>query len=623
MSELQEKYINTSEELEEAEEKIQKLKTKNLTKKIKIRDEKIKKLQKNKTELTKVENELSKSKLDLKEMETEVGKLKKEKQLLQQRLSYYKSQSEGYHETTDVLKTDIEREKLELSLKKSEIDLKEKELEALNAMLNDDVIKTFADGKYEDYVRQTIMELLSMNVSVNKVNEVILSVLKRFTGQVPEKLPSKGIRSKLLIEARHSADTHVGTAMLEGQDLSSVLGNTIHGDGTTKYHRHYQNFQITTIEGDTLSVGLTEIGGQDADTLLHSWRERINEAALALSATGKHNSIEETVNKLLASVKNTLSDHCATNGVFNELLRDMRADVLPKVISYWDSLAESDQKKLKDMGNFFCKVHPLVTFAEEANKALLKFESGSVRLIRTVCSAFHKRGHQAAGMEQYFVAYLNDLGIKLQLIAFEGNWFNIIFYNASAAFYHRTHIVNFIEHSAPSQNPLLSAVAEDYRNKVYLAGVRALEIIGKLITEPYFRIVGDTGSILDLNPHLHQLQISLQRFAQDASHLLDGEPVFDINLVPIDQSVVFENLLESDDQEFQVLTQQALELVCSAMLLCLERQCEDQLPGGKYWSPSPDLSAQAKSVPTSNITSERDFSVFDVLLKTQPSATTV
>ena len=318
----------------------------------------------------------------------------------------------------------------------------------------------------------------------------------------------------------------------------------------------------------------------------------------------------------------------------------MRADVLPKDISHWDSLAESDQKKLKDMGNFFCKVHPLVTFAEEANKALLKFESacltgkskcalpvagesGSVQLIRTACSAFHKRGHQAAGMEQYFVAYLNDLGIKLQLIAFEGNRFNIVFYNASAAFYHRTHIVNFIEHSAPSQNRLLSAVAEDYRNKVYLAGVRALGIIGKLITEPYFRIVGDTGCILDLNPHLHQLQISLQCFAQDASPLLDGEPVFDINLVPIDQSVVFENLLESDDQEFQVLTQQALELVCSAMLLCLERQCEDQLPGRKYWSPSPDLSAQAKSVPTSNITSERDFAVFDVLLKTRPSATTV
>ena len=35
LSELQEKYIYTAEELEKAEEKIQKLKTKNLTKKLK------------------------------------------------------------------------------------------------------------------------------------------------------------------------------------------------------------------------------------------------------------------------------------------------------------------------------------------------------------------------------------------------------------------------------------------------------------------------------------------------------------------------------------------------------------------------------------------------------------
>ena len=82
------------------------------------------------------------------------------------------------------------------------------------------------------------------------------------------------------------------------------------------------------------------------------------------------------------------------------------------------------------MGNFFCKVHPLVTFAEEANKALLKFETaclqgkskytlrvageaGSTRLIRTACSAFQKRGHQAAGMTPYFAAYLSDLDAQI------------------------------------------------------------------------------------------------------------------------------------------------------------------------------------------------------------------
>ena len=152
-----------------------------------------------------------------------------------------------------------------------------------------------------------------------------------------------------------------------------------------------------------------------------------------------------------------------------------------------------------------------------------------------------------------------------------------------------------------------------------MAGIRALGIVGKLITGHYFRIVGEIDSILELNPHLHQLQISLQCYCQDASPLLEGENTFDLNVAPIDKSIVYDSLLEADDQEFQILTQQALELICSA-LLCLERQCEDQLPGGKYWSPDEKLTAQAKSVPTSNIASERDFAVFDVLLTQQSSS---
>ena len=52
----------------------------------------------------------------------------------------------------------------------------------------------------------------------------------------------------------------------------------------------------------------------------------------------------------------------------------------------------------------------------------------------------------------------------------------------------------------------------------------------------------------------------------------------------------------------------------------LERQCQDQLPGGKYADPSPQLKMQASSVPTSNIISERDFAIFDNLLREKPNA---
>ena len=112
------------------------------------------------------------------------------------------------------------------------------------------------------------MELLSMNVSINKVNDVIQTVIKRLTNKEIDKLPLKGLRCQLLIKACHLADLQIGHAMLEGTDLNSASENTLHGDGTTKYHRHFQNFQVTTSEGQSLSAGLRKIVGQDAQTLL-------------------------------------------------------------------------------------------------------------------------------------------------------------------------------------------------------------------------------------------------------------------------------------------------------------------------------------------------------------------
>ena len=43
-----------------------------------------------------------------------------------------------------------------------------------------------------DHICLTIMELLSMNVSINKVNDVIQTVKKRLTNKEIDKLPSKG-----------------------------------------------------------------------------------------------------------------------------------------------------------------------------------------------------------------------------------------------------------------------------------------------------------------------------------------------------------------------------------------------------------------------------------------------
>lgn len=44
----------------------------------------------------------------------------------------------------------------------------------------------------------------------------------------------------------------------------------------------------------------------------------------------------------------------------------------------------------------------------------------------------------------------------------------------------------------------------------------------------------------------------------------------------------------------------------------IERQLESQLPGWKFWDPSPELQEEAASCSNTNITGERNFAMADM-----------
>ena len=76
---------------------------------------------------------------------------------------------------------------------------------------------------------------------------------------------------------------------------------------------------------------------------------------------------------------------------------------------------------------------------------------------------------------------------------------------------------------------------------------------------------------------------------------------------------------DSEDAELDSQTIQTLELTSKGMLILLERQAKDQLPGGKY--ASVDLQYPGyRNVPTTNTVSERDFGILDYLLRQKAAA---
>ena len=121
-------------------------------------------------------------------------------------------------------------------------------------------------------------------------------------------------------------------------------------------------------------------------------------------------------------------------------------------------MTDVDKDEMTQMNNFFCGLHYLVGLAECSGEAIKLWEansisesersgsSGTERLVRTACKAFHHRGSQQSGSSTLSRSYLRKQGEhKIPLAQFVGNRFNIIFYDAAGIYYLQDHMIKFIE----------------------------------------------------------------------------------------------------------------------------------------------------------------------------------
>ena len=168
-------------------------------------------------------------------------------------------------------------------------------------------------------------------------------------------------------EALILAQLQVAEAMKENNEL--FFGNCLHGDGTSKYSRHYQNFQITTKSGRTQSFGLTEVADADAETVLNTFTDSVKDICDAIDGDK-----EKDFSFLVASIKNTMSDLGPVNPLFNSKLEIIRCELLPKVMSNWDELEDIQKGEIIRMGSFLCKLHLLCKFPTETDKLIKEFE---------------------------------------------------------------------------------------------------------------------------------------------------------------------------------------------------------------------------------------------------------
>ena len=156
---------------------------------------------------------------------------------------------------------------------------------------------------------------------------------------------------------------------------------------------------------------------------------------------------------------------------------------------------------------------------------------------------------------------------------------------------------------------------------MFLAACRALGLLGKLVTGPLWRLLKSKETlILDMNDLFQELCESFKEWAADPSGLINGTacPFHDAH---VDVSCVLDELLQPS--ELDGLTAECLQVLCQVYYTYSTRLLADHLPGGVHSNPDSAKVSQTKSVPKTNVISERDFAQLDRLIREKPNIATV
>ena len=144
-----------------------------------------------------------------------------------------------------------------------------------------------------------------------------------------------------------------------------------------------------------------------------------------------------------------MSDRHIVQKKFNSVFQEFRANVLPDVVEGWGELDDVEKENMSKVNDFFCGMHYVVGLADQAEAALKAWdkllwedklvgslahggysiggESGTLRLVRTLCKSVSTRGCEKSGRMIDFASFLNNSGYNsVSFATFKGNRFNIL-----------------------------------------------------------------------------------------------------------------------------------------------------------------------------------------------------
>ena len=190
--------------------------------------------------------------------------------------------------------------------------------EKIDTILNREIC-CFGKGKYKDVIRMVYEDILMMGVSTRNVERVIRLVLEKVAGIKVNRLPSECFARYMLVEARGLAQYQIAFELVDNySDMN------LHSDGSSKKGLSYLTFDGKTNDERLYMMGLQEVRATDAQSQLDAFCEVLEEVCKTTGDDGN-----SKFNKVFASIKNLMSDLCATQKEFNNLFVECRKQIVP------------------------------------------------------------------------------------------------------------------------------------------------------------------------------------------------------------------------------------------------------------------------------------------------------
>uniref|UniRef100_A0A914UN06 Uncharacterized protein n=1 Tax=Plectus sambesii TaxID=2011161 RepID=A0A914UN06_9BILA len=241
--------------------------------------------------------------------------------------------------------------------------------------------------------------------------------------------------------------------------------------------------------------------------------------------------------RIVASLKNVMSDRAATQVKFNTLFELYRFDCLKLARDDWHDLSVTEREQLCQVNTFFCNLHLLANLGEKIIECMALLETAHfgkqvetescsvISLLRDIAKYFASRSAAKWGVCPKWVTFLlieQEVNV-LPFPSFLGHRFNIMFLLAARIFQARKQLIKFCDLYA-SDNVVLKTIATRLRNPFICAQLKSLGLIDKLITGPIWRLCESDMHILDLSGQFRELIAWLGANISDPSDFLHGIP---------------------------------------------------------------------------------------------------